>query len=246
MRWGILGPLLVIDDEGTEIRLPAGRLRALTAALMTRANHVVSVDELAEFVWDGAPPADAVGTIQVYIARIRRALGPAAIRIVTQAPGYMCRAGEDELDVLRFWKLRLLAGAAARDQAWERAAGLLAEALDLWRGTPLADVRSDLLRQREVPRLDQMRMQVVEGHIDAEMHLDRHEQLIGRLADLTAGYPMREHLHAQFMRALARVGRRAEALEAYQHARGLLAGELGIEPGPELRELHQRILDGVL
>jgi DNA-binding SARP family transcriptional activator len=246
MRWGILGPLLVVDDEGTEIRLPAGRLRALTAALMTRANHVVSVDELAEIVWDGAPPTDAVGTVQVYVARIRRALGPAAIRIVTQSPGYMCRAGEDELDVLRFWKLSLLASAAARDQAWERAAGLLAEALDLWRGTPLADVQSDLLRQQEVPRLDQMRMQVVEGHIDAEMHLDRHEQVIGRLRDLTTGYPMREHLHAQFMRALARVGRRAEALEAYQHARGLLAGELGIEPGPELRDLHQRILDGAL
>ena len=244
MKWGILGPVLVADDVGTEIRLPGGRLRALAAALLTRANHVVQVDELAELVWDGAPPADAARTMRVYIVRLRRALGPLAARIITRPPGYLCRAGEDELDVLRFEKLCRQASAAAQDQAWERAAVLLAEALDLWRGTPLADVPSDLLRQREVPRLDQMHLQAVESHINAEMHLDRHEQLIGRLQELTAGYPLREHLHAQLMRALARAGRRAEALDAYQHARRLLIGELGIEPGPELRDLHRRVLNG--
>jgi DNA-binding SARP family transcriptional activator/Tfp pilus assembly protein PilF len=244
MRWGILGPLSVIDDAGTEIRLPTGRLRTLVAALLTQANHVVSVDELVEFVWDGAPPADATRTMRVHVVRLRHALGPSATRIITRSPGYMCQVGEDELDVLRFGKLCRLAGSAARDETWERAADLLAEALDLWRGTPLADVPSDLLRQRELPRLDGLRLQAIKDHIDAEMHLRRYEQLIPRLRTLTAEYPLHEHLHTQLMRALACASRRAEALDAYQHARRVLVEQLGIEPGPELRDLHQRVLNG--
>lgn len=245
MRWGILGPLVVADDAGTEIRVPAGRLRVLLVALLTRANHVVPVDELVEFVWDGAPPASAVRTMRVHVVRLRHALGPlAATRILTQPPGYLCRVGEDELDVLRFEKLCGQARSAARERDWPIAAGLLEEALGLWRGTPLADAPSELLRQREVPGLDQLHVQAIEDHIDAGMHLGRHEQLIPGLRELTARYPLRERSYSQLIRALARTGRRAEALEVYQDARHVLADELGIEPGPELRELQERILAG--
>ncbi len=245
MRWGILGPLQVADDAGTEIRLPTGRLRVLLAGLLTQANHAVPVDELVELLWDGAPSARAARTVRVHVVRLRRALGPsAAARIVTQPPGYLCRADEDELDVLRFEKLCHQARSAARERAWPRAAALLTEALGLWRGAPLADVPSDLLRQRELPRLDRLRVQAIEDHVDAEMHLDRHEQLVPQLHDLIARYPLRERPRAQLMRVLARAGRRAEALEVYQDARRVLAGELGIEPGPELRGLQERILAG--
>jgi DNA-binding SARP family transcriptional activator/Tfp pilus assembly protein PilF len=245
MRWGILGPLQVADDAGTEIRLPAGRLRVLLAGLLTQANHAVPVDELVELVWDGAPPVRAARTVRVHVVRLRRALGSsAAARIVTQPPGYLCRAEEDELDVLRFEKLCRQARSAAREAAWPRAAALLTEALGLWRGAPLADVPSDLLRQRELPRLDRLRVQAIDDHVDAEMHLDRYEQLIPQLHDLIARYPLRERPPAQLMRVLARAGRRAEALEVYQDARRVLASELGIEPGPELRGLHERILAG--
>jgi len=243
--WGVLGPLLAVDDTGAEIPLPAGRVRVLLAALLTRANHAVSIDELVEILWDGAPPPRAARTVQVYAVRLRHALGPAAAaRIVTRTPGYLCRATEDELDLLLFEKLSRLGRAAAHDQAWSRSAALLAEALGLWRGEPLADVPSDVLRERELPHLEQLHLQAVEEHVDAKMHLEQHEHLIPQLRDLTARYPLREHLHAQLMRALARAGRRAEALDAYQNARGTLVEQLGIEPGSELRDLQQRILAG--
>jgi DNA-binding SARP family transcriptional activator len=245
MWWGILGPVEVANDVGTEIRLPAGRLRALVAVLLTRANQLVPIDELVELVWDGMPPPHAARTVRVHIVRLRQALGPsAAARIVTKSPGYLCRVGEDELDVLRFEILCRQARSADRQQDWARAVGLLTEALELWRGPPLADVPSELLRQRELPRLDQLRVQAVENHLDIGMRLGRYEQLIPQLRELITGYPLRERPYAHLMRALADGGRRAEALAVYQDARRVLAGELGIEPGPELRNLQQSILAG--
>jgi DNA-binding SARP family transcriptional activator/tetratricopeptide (TPR) repeat protein len=245
VEWCFLGPLRVADDAGTEIPIPAGRVRVLLAALLTRANRVVSIDELGEALWDGTPPPGAARTIRVYVVRLRSALGPvAAGRIITQAPGYLCVAGADEVDALRFEELRRRGRAAAREHAWAQTAELLSAALGLWRGLPLADVPSDLLRSRELPRLEQLHLQVIEEHLDAEMHLGRHEHLIPRLSELTVSFPLHEHLHAQLMRVLARAGRRAEALSAYQHVSQVLHDELGIEPGAELRDLQQRILAG--
>jgi DNA-binding SARP family transcriptional activator len=215
----------------------------MLAALLTQANQAVSIDSLSEFIWDGAPPSGSARTVRVYAARLRHTLGPSASeRIVTQAPGYLCRVGRDELDVLLVEELSEQAAAAARERDWARATNLLADALALWRGTPLADVPSEQLRVREVPRLDRLHLRAVEGHVTAEMNLDRHEQLIPQLRELTANYPLHENFHAQLMTALARTGRRAEALEAYREARRVLVEEVGIEPGPALRATHQRIL----
>lgn len=244
VRWGILGPLRVTDDAQREIVLP-GRLRVLTAVLLTKANHAVSCDELAEVLWDGAPPPAATRTVRSYVMRLRRALGGAAAeRIVTQTLGYLCRVEEDELDLLRVEKLHRHAKAAAHQQGWARAAQSLAEALDLWREAPLADVPSATLRAAWVPRLDQLRLQVLEDRIEADLHVGGHERVVAELRDLTVRQPLRERFHAQLMRALAMSGRQAEALEAYQTARRGLVEELGIEPGPELRSIQRRILDG--
>ncbi len=117
-------------------------------------------------------------------------------------------------------------------------------ALGLWRGTPLADVSSRALRDAWVPHLEQVRVQALEWRIEADLHEGRHERLIPELRELTGHHPLRERFHAQLMLALAGAGRQAEALAAYQEARRVLVGELGIEPGPELRELHERILAG--
>ena len=245
MRWRVLGPLLITDDTGRVIALPAGRLRVLLAALLARANHVVSLDELVEIVWDSAPPAGAARSLRVYMVRLRHVLGSTlSPQIVTQAPGYLCKAAEDELDLLRFEALCRSGAAAVRAAEWSYAAEVLGQALELWRGPALFDIPSDLLREQCVPRLEQLRVQAIEGSAEADLHLGHAEQLVPRLRDLVARHPLREHLHAQLIRALSGSGRRAEALEAYQHVRCVLIDQLGIEPGAELRELHQRVLVG--
>ena len=245
VRLGILGPLLVADDVGHEIPVAAARQRALLAALLVNANHTVPVDELAEFVWDGAPPTGAAATLRAYVMRLRNTLGPAcATRIETRAPGYLCQVAEDELDVLRFEALCRAASTALHISDWGKASAASQQALELWRGTPLLDVASQTLQQRVRPRLEQLRLQALEDHCDAELRQGRYDQLLPQLQELTTRYPLRERFHAQLMAALAGSGRQAEALEVYQDARRALVDELGVEPGAELRQLHQRVLRG--
>jgi DNA-binding SARP family transcriptional activator len=177
--------------------------------------------------------------------RLRRALGPVAgARVVTRYPGYLVQVREQEVDVLRFGCLYQESGALVRVGDWRRAAEVLEEALGLWRGDPLADIPSDLLRQEEVPRLERLRLQALEWRVDAGLHLGRHDEMVPELRSLAERYPLRERFHTQLMLALVRCGRQAEALEVYQRSRCVLMEEIGAEPGLELRELHQRILAG--
>jgi DNA-binding SARP family transcriptional activator len=223
----------------------APRLRTVLAVLLWRANRPVPTDELADMVWDGAPPGGAPEAIRSLVMRLRRRLDEqAAARIVTRAPGYAIEVSSHELDASRLETLTHQADAAIRAGRWAEATRTAAEALGLWRGTPLADVPSQLLRDQWVPNLEQLHVQVLAGRIEADLHEGRHEQLIPELQELTARHPLREHFHGQLMLALAGSGRRAEALAAYQEACRTLAAELGIDPGGELRRLHQRILAG--
>jgi DNA-binding SARP family transcriptional activator/Tfp pilus assembly protein PilF len=245
VRFGVLGPLVMVDATGVEIPVVAGRTRVLLAALVVRANQVVAADELAEIVWDGAPPLAASRTVRRYMTRVRRTVGTeAAERIVTRSPGYACLATEDEVDLLRFEALCDQGGAAVGARAWSRATDLLTDALALWRGAPLQDVTSRVLRDSCVPRLEQLRLQALEWRIQADLHLGRHEHVIPELLALVDEHPLREHAHEQLMLALYRGGRQAEALAAYQNVRRILIAELGVEPAAPLRELHQRILAG--
>ena len=242
--FGVLGPLQVIAGNSREPdTISAARLRVLLAVLLWRANQPVSVDELAELVWDGAPPGGAAEAIRALVMRLRRRLGTGvAARIVTRAPGYVIEISADELDASRFETLAREAGSAVRADRWAEAAETAAQALGLWRGTPLTDTPSQLLRDQWVPRLERLHLQALDWRIEADLHQGRHEQLIPELQDLTARHPLREHLHSQLMLALARTGRQAEALAAYQHARSALVTELGAEPGTDLQALHQQIL----
>jgi DNA-binding SARP family transcriptional activator/tetratricopeptide (TPR) repeat protein len=242
LEFCLLGPV-VVRRGGVALPVPRGSQRAVLAVLLLNAGRVVSVGEIAETLWGAAPLPSASATVRNYVKRLRRVLGDAGqARIVTRPPGYVIRVEPGELDVARFEVLLEGARNAVRGGSWEAAADQAREALALWRGEPLADVESQALVLREVPRLAELRLQVAELQIDAELRLGRHGVVIAELERMAAAHPLRENLHAQLMLALYRDGRQAEALAAYRHARRVIVDELGAEPGVELRELHQQIL----
>jgi DNA-binding SARP family transcriptional activator/tetratricopeptide (TPR) repeat protein len=240
MEFCLLGPLLV-RRGGVTLPVASGKQRAVLAALLLSADRAVSLDELTEVLWGAAPPPSARVSVQNHVMRLRKALGAGA-RIRTQSHGYEIAVDDSELDVSRFEAHLAAARAAARDGSWDTAAEQARTGLALWRGEPLADVQSDLLATRDIPRLAELRLQAVEVRLDADLHLGRHAEVITEAQRLAAAHPLREPLHGLLMRALYWDGRQAEALAAYQSARQVLVEELGTEPGARLQELHRWIL----
>jgi DNA-binding SARP family transcriptional activator len=245
MEFGLLGPMLVRSASGEALPLSPGKQRVLLAGLLLRANRPVSVDELAEMLWGTDAPPSARATLRNYIKRLRQLLGDdGRARITLTTYGYMISVDDGELDIARFEDLEGSARAAASAGDWQRASALLGKALSLWRGPALADVPSESLAAREVPRLAKMWLQAAEARIEADLRRGCHAEVITELQRLVQLHPMREHFYAMLMVALYRCGRAGEALAAYQEARRILVEELGIEPGAELRDLQQRILAG--
>ena len=244
MDFCLLGPLAV-RCGGAMITVLPGKQRVVLATLLLNAGRPVRLDDLAEALWTSAPPPSGAVAVQNYVMRLRRALGEVGRdRIITQPRGYLIRVDAGELDVSRFEVLLAATRAAAKDRSWDQAAMRAREALELWRGEPLADVDSDVLAAREVPRLTELRLQALEIRLDADLHQGRHAEVIGELRQLAGAHPLRERLHSLLMLALYRDGRQAEALAAYLQARQVLVEELGTEPGAGLRELHQQVLTG--
>ena len=236
---GVLGsgPLEVRAD-GRALPLGGSRKRALLAALLLDANRPVSIEHLIDRLWGERPPPTAAATVHVYISQLRKELGRE--RLTTSSAGYVLVVGVDEFDRSRFEQL--VAHARLADDPAERAA-LFREALSLWRGPALADLRYELAAEHEAGRLDEERLTVLEERIDADLELGFHERIVGELEQLTAIHPLRERPYEQLMLALYRSGRQADALDVYRSARKLLHDELGIEPGPALRALEQSILN---
>jgi DNA-binding SARP family transcriptional activator len=243
VRLDLLGPSRLVDETGSDIDVPSARQRVLLAALVLSPNQIVSVDELVELVWDGRPPTGAVRTLRVYVARLRAVLGDAnANRVVTREPGYLWRTDPGEVDVREFETLCGRGAESLRAGDWAEAADRLAQALRLWRGVPLVDVPSQMLRDRTLPRLERLRADALEGRIEADLHLGRHREVVAELRQLIEAEPVRESLYALLMLALYRSGRPSDALTVFHDARRVLADELGVDPSPELRDLHERIL----
>ena len=241
MDYRILGPLEVVDGTAP-IQLTGGRQRALVALLLIHRNDVVSSERLIDALWGEAPPPSAPKALQNAVLQVRRALGPEAGSLRTERGGYVLRVAPGELDAERFAAL-----ADAGREALERgdaaaAADELRQALSLWRGRPLADLGYESFAQPEIARLEEERLAALEDRIDADLALGRHAALVAELEAEVARHPLRERLRAQLMTALYGSGRQAEALEAYHDARRTLLDELGIEPGPALRERHEAIL----
>ncbi|HEV2451190.1 MAG TPA: BTAD domain-containing putative transcriptional regulator, partial [Streptosporangiaceae bacterium] len=244
VEFRLLGPFEVRRSAAV-VSVPAGRQRALLAALLLNAGRVVPNDALIEVLWGHLPPATARASLHNHVKRLRTTLAAAGQHpIRTHTQGYLIKIEPGALDVTRFEALLVAARAAARDGLWDRAAGQARAALALWRGEPLADAGSEVLALRETPRLAEMRLQALEVGIEAELRLGQHAKVIAELLQLVAGHPLRERLRELLMLAFYYAGRRGEALAAYQEARQVLVEELAVEPGPGLRELHHRMLTG--
>jgi DNA-binding SARP family transcriptional activator len=240
----LLGPLRV-RHEDTTLALSAGKHRSLLAALVASAGDVVSFDRLAEIVWDGSPPSKSRVALRNYVMRIRQILGPeVGAHLVTLFPGYLFAADEDEVDLHAFEKLCRDGHAAARAGDWARGSATLSEALRLRRGTPLADIPSQLLRDACVPPLEEAWLLARETRLECDLRLGRSSQVIAEISALASKFPMRERLQALFICALHQQGRRAEALAAYLDTRRTIVEQLGIEPSQELQDLQRQILVG--
>ena len=240
MEFRILGPLEVRDGDRT-IPLAGGRQRALLMLLLLNANEALSTDRLVEQMWGEDAPTTAPKVVQNHVSQLRRALGDGML--VTEAFGYALRVEQGSLDLDRFERLLAEGREALGRGDPEQAGVLLRRALALWRGPPLADVAFEEFAQVEIARLEERRAVALEERVEADLALGRHGDLVAELESLTSKHPLRERLRAQLMLALYRSGRQSEALTAYQDARRALVGELGIEPGRPLRDLHQAILN---
>jgi DNA-binding SARP family transcriptional activator/tetratricopeptide (TPR) repeat protein len=233
----ILGTLEVSVD-GEPVPIPAGKHRALLAALLLQSNVLVSADILIDRLWGETPPRNPRPTLQTYIQRLRNTLGDPE-RVVTAPTGYLVNVQPDELDLFRF--RRLVERAAITEDLFEQA-DLLHEALAQWRGRPLADVPSDSLQTTEVPHLEDERLEVLEQRFDLELRLGRHAALIRELQMIAEENRLRERFSEQLMLALYRAGRQADAFAVFQTVKDSLAEELGIDPSPQLRRLYHAIL----
>ena len=245
MDYRILGPLEVLD-EGRDIPVQGSKQRALLGLLLLHGNETLSTARVIDELWGDQPPATATKTVQVHVSRLRKALAvpgngaPGAL--LTREHGYELRVEPDALDADRFESL-------AEHGSRELAAGhpgeavaALEAALGLWRGPPLSDLAGEPFAQPEIARLEELRMVAVERLAEAMLALGEHDAVVSRLGGLIREHPYRERLRALLMLALYRADRQAEALQAYTNARRRLVGDLGIEPGENLRELERQIL----
>jgi DNA-binding SARP family transcriptional activator len=213
--------------------------------LLLNANEVVSRDRLIDVLWGEKPPPTAGHTLDAYLSRLRKALaggGDSEVRLVTLAPGYLLRIAPDQLDLARFERLAADGQRALDAGEPGLAAAKLRQAEALWHGRPLADLEFEPFARADVQRLEQLSVGNVEQRVEAELAIGRHELLVPELEALVTGHPLRERLRGQLMLALYRSGRQAEALSVYREGRVLLREELGLDPGPQLRELERAVL----
>ncbi|HUZ23722.1 MAG TPA: BTAD domain-containing putative transcriptional regulator [Streptosporangiaceae bacterium] len=242
MRFRILGPLEIWTGQDWS-GIGAAKWRALLAALLLNPGQVVSTERLSSELWDNEPPDRAANLVSVYVLRLRRLMAdPQGRLLVTRAPGYLLRLEPGDLDASSFETLASQGRLALASGDAPTAAALLAEALALWRGGALIDVPPSGLVTAEADRLEESRLAALELRILADIRCGSPAQLVPELRRLISDHPLREGLWALLMQALDRGGRRAEAVAAYSEARRVISDELGVDPGPELYQHYQRLL----
>lgn len=242
MRFRVLGLLRVWNGHAWST-IRAAQQRAVMAVLLAESGQVVTSEQLIDEVWQDKPPPSALGTIQGYVMRLRRLIGDdSRTLLVTHGGGYSLETEPGDLDAAVFERLvesgrRMLSGG-------ETAAAVkkISDGLALYEGRPFLDVPGCPAVSTMAQRLEGMRLGAIEEYLGAKLDLGHHDDVVDQLDGLVRDYPLRERLWGHLMLAMCRCGRRAEALDAYQRARTILAKELGVEPDPALRELHTAIL----
>ena len=240
MEIRVLGPLEVVDGSRM-YAVAGGRQRALLALLALSPSAVVSVDRLVEELWGDRQPADPANALQIAVGKLRRSIG--ADTIARRPPGYALALSEDDVDARRFERLANEGRTAMTAGQHTDAVARFDQALALWRGEPLAEFRDMPLARAAASRLQELRESVQEDRFDALLATGQDAQLVPDIDAAIAAAPFRERLRGQLMLALYRCGRQADALRAYADARRALGEELGLEPGPELRQLESAILN---
>ncbi|MGC4984718.1 AfsR/SARP family transcriptional regulator [Streptomyces sp. DT193] len=255
----VLGALDV-RENGVSVAPTAPKPRQVLALLAAHADRVVPVASLVEELWSGRPPRSARTTLQTYVLQLRELIGAALARgagqqagagperrtakdvLITLPGGYLLATGGGTSDVREFDRLAGLGYRAMDAGDFAAASRTLGAALDLWSGSAFADVQTGVQLAMEARRLDESRLCALDQRIEADLRLGRHREVLAELTVLTSRYRTHENLHAQFMIALHRSGRRGEALNAYMHLRTTLGRDLGLEPSPRLRRLQHSIL----
>ena len=240
LEFRLLGPIDLVSD-GRSVLRAGSRQRDLLALLLLEVDRTVSADRLIDRLWEGAPPPTAGSALQVYVAKLRKLLHD-PVQIITGNGGYRLKIDGKMLDSQCFEQLTTTGQDALRAGSFRTAAARLQSALEMWRGDALADVRHLEGAQVEATRLEELRAQALGDYIDAELAMGNSAAMTARLEQVVKEHPLKERHWAQLMLALYRDDRQADALRVYQRASLILGEELGIEPGPHLRELEEQIL----
>ncbi len=238
----LLGPVSA-RFRGGAVNLGGPKARSLLALLLLNVERIVSTSALVEGLWGEEAPAGSVGTLQVHVGNVRKALAlaaPGPSPLTTQAPGYVMSVPAVAVDLHRFRRLIGEEQRAGADTA--RARLLRTEALEQWTGSPLDGLEDEPFARPVIVRLVEERLSAYERHVRDELDLGRHAEVVGELIELAQANPMREQLVAQLMLALYRSGRQSDSLAAFRRLREHLRDELGLEPSPELRRLEGEVL----
>lgn len=239
--FSVLGPVRAWRD-GQELDLGSPQQRLTLVVLLLGRKRVLSVSDLSHVLWAGDEPRAARGTVRTYVHRLRKILGDGdESPLCSVSNGYQLRVSEEDVDHGRFRTLVQQAGEAHSGGDLRGAAELLHNALDEWRGAPLAGMSGEWERE-ERRRLEHQGIQAVEALADLELRLSGRTRILERLAAICEAQPLRERVHELLMLALCRSGRPAEALSVYERVRTALRADLGVDPGPSLREMYHRVL----
>lgn len=244
MRYEILGPLRVLDEDGSR-SISACKTGTLLAVLLIRANRVVPREQLTTELWGGSPPRRADAALHVYVSQLRKFLSRPDRPdnpIDTRAPGYLLRTDCDELDLHQFQGMLDDGRTHARAGFHQAAATSLEAALSLWRGPTLEGLGGGPVLSHFIACLEELRLECSELLVSSYLALGRHHEVVSMLRSLTVEYPLNEVIHHQLMLALYGCGRRVQALGVYAAVPKTLRAELGLEPCRPLQELQQSIL----